>query len=175
SGPVVGGVPLHPRCVRRARPRTALGCRAPRRRRHTGRRARLRSRVPGSRARRPAARRRRFEPRALVHAGRLSRRRAARARHRGRARCAAGDGAFRMNAPHHIATTTSPGERAAETAALDALLLDFMSSAPAGFVSSGATRWDRYGVDAAGAAAWDTRFEALALALCEHQMRYVEA
>jgi len=80
-----------------------------------------------------------------------------------------------VNAPQPIGTRTSRGQRAAEAAALDAMLLDFMSSAPAGFVRSGATDAERYGVDAARAAAWDARFEALALALYEHQMRYVEA
>jgi hypothetical protein len=56
---------------------------------------------------------------------------------------------------------------------LDALLAEFIATAPAGFERRGVTRSERWAVGAAAAAALDARFEALALELFAHQAERV--
>jgi hypothetical protein len=63
----------------------------------------------------------------------------------------------------------------AETRELDAALLDWMHTAPAGFVRAAPTRQECYGLDPAAEAELDRRFEALALRLFAYQCERVPA
>ena len=63
----------------------------------------------------------------------------------------------------------------AESRELEAALLEWMTSAPAGFVAAGTTRAACYGLEPAAAAALEQRFESLALALFAYQYERVDA
>lgn len=62
---------------------------------------------------------------------------------------------------------------ALEAEELEADVLAWMESAPAGFVAAGATRAARYGLDAAAGVALDARFEAMALRIFAYQFEQV--
>lgn len=61
----------------------------------------------------------------------------------------------------------------ATTSQLERALLEWIETAPAGFVAAGTTRGARYGLEAAAAARLEARFEDLALAIFAHQFDHV--